>query len=83
MGSGKTSTLGQGRYGEGMTPQTNPVPEMIAVSGPAVLMSLSCNKCRTVRFSRSPEDAVTLGLAHAQECGASGITIAELVIASG
>lgn len=79
MAYGKTSTLARVRYGEGMTPQKNPIPDPIQVDGPAVLMSLSCNKCRRVRFARSPESAVTIGLEHAQECGTTGITIAELV----
>lgn len=34
-----------------------------------------------VMFSRSPEESVNLGLGHAQECGSSRITVAELVTA--
>jgi len=79
MASGMKSTLAPERYGRGMTPTKNPVPDPITVAGPAGLMSLACSKCRTVFFSRQPEDAVTLGLEHAQECGANKIMIAELV----
>jgi hypothetical protein len=65
-----------------MTPQVNPVPQTIELAGPAVLMSLACQKCRKVFFSRKPEDAVKQGIAHAQECGTNKILIAELVVAA-
>ena len=79
MASGRKSTPAPERYGKGMTPIKNPVPAPITVDGPAVLMSLACQKCRTVFFSRQPEAAVQQGLAHAAECGTNKILIAELV----
>jgi hypothetical protein len=57
----------------------NPVPATIDLAGPAMLMSLACQKCRKVYFSRDPQDAVKLGISHVQECGTNKILIAELV----
>jgi hypothetical protein len=83
MGSGNRSTLAAARYGEGMTPPQNPVPATIELAGPAALMSLACQKCRKVFFSRTPEAAVKQGIGHAQECGTNKILIAELVTQAG
>jgi len=79
MASGTKSTLAPARYGEPMTPKRNAVPDPIKVAGPAGLLSMACQECRTVFFSREPEDAVKQGLAHAQECQTNKILIAELV----
>lgn len=81
MASGKRLTLAPARYGEPMTPKQNPTPEPIELTGPAVLMSLACQKCRRVMFSRSPEGAVKMGIEHAQQCETNKILIAELVTA--
>lgn len=81
MACGRKSTLAPARYGEPMTPKQNPTPEPIELIGDAVLMSLACQKCRRVLFSRSPEGAVKMGIEHAQLCETSKILIAELVTA--
>lgn len=65
-----------------MAAVNNPVPDPVNVEGLEALMSLACQKCRTVYFARQPETAVKLGISHAQECGTGKILIAELVTAA-
>lgn len=83
MGYGRSSTPARARYGERMTPKLSPVPEPIVVIGPDVLMAVACQKCRKAMFSRSPEQAVTAAIEHAQECGTNKVVVAELVTAAG
>lgn len=79
MGCGNLPTTAPERYGERMPGYSVNYPDEIIVAGDAPLMAIACQKCRQVQFSRSPEDAVQLGLGHAVKCGTSDLIIAEIV----